>query len=101
MKVQILNGGAGRELNAGIMAEALLRGCTLYANHPLVSFEVPDWHFFCSLVYHVYCEFSRDARGQNIGQRVHVSVYMEDGRMFGTYVWCDVTNRCLRYVSLY
>ena len=101
MTIEILNGGCGREINAGIMASALLQGCTLHGNHPFVRFDVPDWHFFCSLMYHVYCEFSRDGRGRFISERVQVSVFMGDGRSFLTHVWCDVENKCLRYVSLY
>lgn len=101
MTIEILNGGCGREINAGILASALLQGCTLYGNHPFVRFDVPDWHFFCSLVYHVYCEFSRVGRGRFITERVPVSVIMGDGRSFLTHVWCDVENKCLRYVSLY
>lgn len=100
MTIEILNGGAGREINAGVMASVLLRGCTLKANHPFVRFDVPDWHFFCSAVYHVYCEFSKDGRGRFISQRVPVKVILDDGREFMTSVWCDVDNRCLRYVSL-
>ena len=101
MTIEILNGGCGREVNAGIMASALLQGCTLRGNHPFVQFDVPDWHFFCSLVYHVYCEFSRDWRGWLIDKRLRVKVIMADGRCFHTEVWCDTENRCLRYVSLY
>lgn len=101
MIIQILNGGSGREMNAGIMASALLRGCTLHGNHPFVQFDVPDWHFFCSLVYHTYCEFSKDWRGKYIAGRMPVTVMLADGRTFRTQVWCDVENKCLRYVSLY
>ena len=101
MTIEILNGCSGHEINAGIMASALLQGCTLHGNHPFVRFDVPDWQFFCSLVYHVYCEFSRDGRGRFITERVPVSVIMGDGRRFLTHVWCDVENRSLRYVSLY
>lgn len=101
MTIEILNGGCGREINAGIMASALLQGCTLHVNSPFVRFNVPDWHFFCSLVYHVYCEFSRDWRGCFISKRLWVEVILEDGRIFHTEVWCDVENRSLRYVSLY
>lgn len=101
MEIEILNGGNGREMNAGIMASALQKGCKLYGKHPLVRFEVPDWHFFCSLVYHTYCEFSRDSRGKYISERIAVTVIMGDGRSFLTHVWCDVDNKCLRYVSLY
>lgn len=101
MTIKILNGGCGREVNAGIMASALLQGCTLNGNHPFVWFDVPDWHFFCSLVYHTYCEFSKDWRGRFIGQRVPVKIQLADGQCFSTFVWCDVENNCLRYVSLY
>lgn len=101
MTIEILNGGCGREINAGIMASALLQGCTLRGNHPFVKFDVPDWHFFCSLVYHVYCEFSKDNRGKYISERIPVAVILSDGRVHITHVWCDVKNRCLRYVSLY
>lgn len=101
MTIKILNGGCGREINAGIMASALLQGCTLHGNHPFVMFDVPDWHFFCSLVYHTYCEFSRDGRGRFISERVPVKVILGDEREFTTSVWCDVENKCLRYVSLY
>lgn len=101
MTIEILDGGNGREINAGIMASALLRGCTLHGNHPFVRFDVPNWHFFCSLVYHTYCEFSRDSRGRCMSVWMPVTVIMEDGRSFSTHVWCDVENRCLRYVSLY
>ena len=101
MTIEILNGGYGREINAGIMARALLQGCTLNGNDPFVRFDVPDWQFFCSLVYHTYCEFSKDYRGHCISERMPVTVIMEDGRSFHTLVWCDVENKCLRYVSLY
>ena len=101
MTIEILNGGCGREINAGIMASALLQGCTLRGDHPFVSFDVPDWHFFCSLVYHVYCEFSKDWRGKFIVQRVPVTIYTKAGKVYTTEVWCDVENKCLRYVSLY
>lgn len=101
MTIEILNGGGGRVMNAGIMASALQRGCKLYAKHPFVRFDVPDWHFFCSLVYHTYCEFSKDFRGRYILDRIPVSVYMEDGKCYITHVWCDVEGKCLRYVSLY
>lgn len=101
MTIEILNGGCSREINAGILASALLQGCTLHGNHPFVRFDVPDWHFFCSLVYHTYCEFSKDHRGQCISERIPVMVIMENGHIFNTHVWCDVENRCLRYVSLY
>lgn len=88
-------------MNAGIMASALQQGCSLHVSNPFVRFVVPDWHFFCSLVYHVYCEFSRDCRGKYISERVPVKVILDDGREFTTKVWCDVENKCLRYVSLY
>lgn len=101
MTIEILNGGNGREMNAGILANALLQGCTLHGKHLFVRFDVPDWHFFCSLVYHTYCEFSRDGRGKYLSERMPVKVIMEDGREFNTQVWCDVEIRCLRYVSLY
>lgn len=101
MTIEILNGGCGREINAGIMASALLQGCTLHGNHPFVKFDVPDWHFFCSLVYHVYCEFSKDWRGKYISERVSVSVLMPNSLKYNTFVWCDVDHKCLRYVSLY
>ena len=101
MTIEILNGGCGREINAGIMAGALLQGCTLHGNHTFVRFDVPDWHFFCSLVYHVYCEFSKDWRGKYISERVHVSVLMPNALLYNTFVWCDVDHKCLRYVSLY
>ena len=101
MTIEILDGGNGREINAGIMASALLQGCTLRRIHPFVFFDVPDWHFFCSLVYHTYCEFSKGSRGQCMSERMPVTVILEDGRSFDTQVWCDVENRSLRYVSLY
>ena len=101
MTIEILDGCKGREINAGIMAGALLQGCTLRGNHPFVRFDVPDWHFFCSLVYHVYCEFSKDWRGKYISERMPVTVIMADGRSFLTHMWCDVENKCLRYASLY
>ena len=101
MTIEMFNGGEDREINAGIMSSALLQGCTLRVSNPFVKFVVPDWHFFCSLVYHTYCEFSKDNRGQCIAERLPVSVYMEDGRVFHTKVWCDVEKKCMRYVSLY
>ena len=101
MTIEILNGGAGREVNAGILANVLLKGCTIKANHPFVRFDVPSWPFFCGIVYHTYCEFSKDWRGRYISGHVPVKVIMEDGRVFFTEVWCDVENKCLRYVSLY
>lgn len=100
MTIKMLNGGSGREVNAGILASALLKGCTLRGNHPFVFFEVPDWQYFCSIVYHTYCEFSRDHRGVSIDERVSVGVIMPDGREFHTFVWCDVESKGLRYVSL-
>lgn len=101
MTIRIFNGGHGREVNAGIIAEALLRGFTIHADYPFVWFDVPTWHAFCSLVYHVYCDFSRDSRGRQISQRVAVHVIMPNGAEYDTQVWCDVVGKCLRYVSLY
>lgn len=101
MTIKILNGGCGREMNAGIMASALLQGCTLLGNHPFVCFDVPDWEWFLKVVYHTYCEFSKDWRGKYISERIDVTVEMMDGRIFHTQVWCDVESKCLRYVSLY
>lgn len=101
MTIKIFDGSNGRVINAGIMTSALLKGCTLRGNHPFVMFDVPDWHFFCSLVYHVYCECSRDWRGKYISEQVSVTIIMADGRSFFTHVWCDVENKCLRYASLY
>lgn len=101
MTIEMFNGCNGRGINAAIMASALLQGCTLRVKEPFVKFDVPDWHFFCSLVYHTYCEFSKDSRGMCIAERLPVSIYMVDGRVFHSKVWCDVENRCMRYVSLY
>lgn len=101
MTIEILNGGCGREINAGIMASACLQGYVLHSNHPFVRFNVPSWAVFCGIVYHTYCEFSKDWRGRFIDERVKVKVIMANDRVYYTEVWCDVESKCLRYVSLY
>lgn len=100
MKVQIMNGGHGREVNACIMAKALLAGKTLHVLQPLVDFDVDDWHEFLSIVWRAYADCSRDSRGCGIKMRIPVAVRLEDGRMYHTEVWYDEYSKSLRYVSL-
>lgn len=100
MTIKMLNGCAGREVNAGIMTSALLKGCTLRGRHPLIYFDVPDWRYFCSIVWNTYSEFSKDCRGKFIEQRVAIGIIMPDGREFHTLVWYDAETKGLRYVSL-
>ena len=101
MTIKILNGGRGREVNASIMAHALLGGCSLKVDNLFVYFEVERWRDFCSFAYHAYCELSRDSRGVQISKRIEVDVEVNPGLWYHTQVWCDVENRCLRYASLY
>lgn len=101
MLLKFLTGAHGREVNAAVMAESLLRGYSLRMDGPFVFIEFAEWSTFCSIVYHVYCELSRDARGTLISQRMPVTVYIEGRGWFSTAVWCDVQGKCLRYVSLH
>lgn len=101
MLVKFLTGAKGREVNAAIMAESLLRGYTIKMDGPFVFIEFAEWSAFCSVAYHVYCELSRDAHGALISQRMPVSVYVDGRGWFSTAVWCDVPGKCLRYVSLH
>ncbi|MBQ2189728.1 MAG: hypothetical protein II452_02540 [Paludibacteraceae bacterium] len=100
MVIQILNGGRGREINAAIMAQALLAGCKLYASNPFVSFRVAEWSEFLHIVWKAYCECSRDGRGSLMYQRMPVHVTLDDAREYDTLVWYDEVDRSLKYVSL-
>lgn len=100
MNVQFMNGGCGREVNASIMAKALLAGKTLHVSQPFVDFDVADWYEFLRLVWSAYAECSRDNRGCGIKKRISVNVRMGDGRMYCTDVWYDEQSKCMRYVSL-
>lgn len=100
MDIRIMNGGRGREINAAIMAQALLAGCKLYATNPFVRFRVAEWTDFLRIVWRAYCECSRDGRGALMSEKMPVNIIMEDGRVFNTKVWYDEDERCLKYVSL-
>lgn len=100
MDIRILNGGRGREINAAIMAQALLSGYKLFASNPFVRFRVSEWVEFIHIVWLAYFACSHDGRGTIMSQRVPVHVILEDGREFDTQVWYDDDDRCLRYVSL-
>lgn len=100
MDVRILNGGRGREINAAIMAQALLAGCKLYASNPFVRFRVAEWSEFLHIVWRAYCACSRDGRGSLMSEKISVKVIMEDSREFCTQVWYDEDERCLKYVGL-
>ena len=100
MDIRIMNGGRGREINAAIMAQALISGCKLYASNPFVRFRVSEWSEFLHIVWRAYCECSRDGRGSLMSQRMPVHVILDDGREFDTQVWYDEDERCLKYVSL-
>lgn len=95
-----MNGGRGREINAAIMAQALLAGCKLYASNPFVRFRVAEWSDFLHIVWQAYCACSRDGRGSLMTQRMPVYVILDDAREFYTQVWYDEDDRCLKYVSL-
>lgn len=101
MTISIINeNGKNPVLNA-IFAEALLSGRTLIRKQPYTSFDVDQWSEFCSIAFRAYAACSRDNRGVGIFRRIPVRVTMPDGREFHTTVWCDVEQKCLRYVSLY
>lgn len=101
MIVKFLNGGRGREVNAAVMATALLRGKTLKIDNLHASFDVAEWREFCSIAMHAFAECTRDWRGQLLRQRIPVEVTLIDGRVFNTSIWYDEEFKALRYVSLY
>lgn len=100
MVIQFLNGGRGREINAAIMAQALISGYKLYSNNPFVRFRVEEWDEFIHIVWLAYFACSHDGRGSLMSEKLSVGITMEDGRNFHTQVWYDEDDRCLRYVSL-
>lgn len=95
-----MNGGRGREINAAIMAQALLAGCKLYASNPFVRFRVAEWTEFLHIVWKAYCVCSRDGRGSLMSQRLPVRIILDDAREYDTQVWYDEDERSLKYVSL-
>ena len=84
-----------------IIAASLNAKKTIRMAQCFTSFAVKDWPEFLNLVNHACAECSRDHRGQWMVERTPVSVHLEDGRTFSTYIWYDPGAKGLRYVSLY
>ena len=84
-----------------IVAAALDDKKTVRMAQCFTSFSVEDWPEFMHLVWLACAECSRSHKGQWMVERTPVSVLLDDGRTFSTYVWYDVETRGLRYVSLY
>lgn len=84
-----------------IIAAALNAKKTIRMAQCFTSFSVEEWREFMHLVWIACAECSRNHKGQWMVERTPVSVHLDDGRTFSTYVWYDVEARSLRYVSLY
>lgn len=67
----------------------------------LIKIEVQEWSEFLRFVWKAYAECSKDHRGKWCVKRTSVSVHLEDGRVFSTFIWYDVEAKGLRYVSLH
>lgn len=101
MEIRILNGGRGREINAAVMASALISGCKLISSNPFVRFEVSDWIAFLHIYWNGVAGFSKNFAANSSSTRMHVLVIDKIGRMFQTDVWFSVEHKGVHYVSLY
>lgn len=101
MEIRILNGGRGRELNAAIMASALIAGKRLTQNNPYVWFEVNDWDEFLHIVWDAHSEYSKLFTLPASPIKVHVVVAVSQNRNYNTEVWYSIEHGGLHYVSLY
>jgi hypothetical protein len=101
MEIRILNGGCGREINAAVMASALISGCKLTSSSTFVRFEVCDWSAFLHLYWNGAAEFSKAFAANSASTRMHVLVVDDKGRQFQTDVWYSVEHKGVHYVSLY
>ena len=84
-----------------IVAAALDAKLTIKMEQCFTSFTIEDWSVFLNVAWRACLECCKDHRGQWIIERTPVSVHLEDGRVFSTYIWYDVESGGLRYVSLY
>lgn len=84
-----------------IVAAALNEKKMVLMSQCFISLDLQDWTEFMSIVWKACAECTRDHRGQWCVERTPVSVRLEDGRTFSTYIWYDIDVRGLRYVSLY
>ena len=101
MKIQFTTEHGRNPFKCAIVAAALNAHKWVRMAECFTSFEVSEWSEFMNIVWHAASECSRDHRGQWIVERMPVSVLMDDGRKFSTFVWYDVETKGLRYVSLY
>lgn len=101
MKVQLVTEKGNNPFKNAIMAAALNKGKSVLMFQGFISIYVDNWRDFLEIVWHACAECTRDHRGQWCIRRTPVSVHLEDGRCFSTYVWYDVKAKGLRYVSLY
>lgn len=101
MEIRILNGGCSREINAAVMASALIAGYKLTFSNPFVRFEVPDWLDFLRIYWNGAADFSRRFAINSKSTRMHVLVVVDDGRTFQTDVWYSVDHKGVHYVSLH
>lgn len=101
MKVQFTKEHGCNPFKSAIVAAAIDVHVLVRMNECFVSFEVSDWSEFLHLVWLAAAECSRDHRGQWMVERTPLSVLLEDGRKFSTFIWYDEETKGLRYVSLY
>lgn len=101
MKVQLVSEKGRNPFKNAIVAAALNERKAVVMSQCFFSMEVQDWPEFMNIVWKACAECTRDHRGQWCVERTPVSVHLEDGRTFSTYIWYDVDAKGLRYVSLY
>lgn len=101
MIVQFTTEHGKNPLKNAIVLAALNANKSVRMVQCFTSFNVEEWTEFLHLVWLAAAECSRDHRGQWIIERMPVSVHLEDGRTFSTFVWYDVGSGSLRYVSLH
>lgn len=101
MKVQFVNEKGRNPFKNAIVATALNERKMVIMSQCFSSIVIDEWRDFLHIVWKACAECSRDHRGQWCVERTPVTVALDDGRTFSTYIWYDVEAKSLRYVSLY
>lgn len=101
MKIRILNGARGRDLNAAVIIRAAEMGIDLTWKYPFCWFNVEEWDQFLNIVWLALSEYSRHHTISSDNTKLPVLVEIGDGREYNTCVWFDTEYKGLRYVSLY
>ncbi len=101
MKILFTNEQGRNPFKNAIMAAALDAKKSVTMSKVFTAVKVEEWREFMNLAWHACAECTKDHRGQWCVERTPVTVHMEDGRVFSTFIWYDVATKGLRYVSLY